>query len=241
MQAFADKGKFIADPDFVELPYEGPMSKDYARDVAKKLDMMKASPSIAPSEPQKYRSDTVHFSVIDRERNVVAMTESIECYFGSGVVVPGTGSLLNDQMHDFDPEPGGINSIQPGKRPASSMAPVILLGDETFMTLGGAGGPRIISSTIAVVTNVVDFGMDIREAVGAPRFHYQNKEVSADPAIPQSVQSSVKAMGHKVTVRDVVKNEWWYFGAVQAIIRDRKTGYLTGAADHRRDSEAIGY
>lgn len=92
-------------------------------------------------EPQKYKGGTVHFSVIDKERNVVAMTESIERYFGSGVVVPGTG-FLNDQMHDFDPEPGGINSIQPGKRPASSMALVILLGDgETFMTLGGAGGP----------------------------------------------------------------------------------------------------
>lgn len=242
MQAFADKGKYIADPDFVELPYEGLMSKEYARDMTKKLDMRKASASTSPGEPQEYRSDTVHFSVIDKDRNVVAMTESIECYFGSGVVVPGTGFLLNDQMHDFDPEPGGINSIEPGKRPASSMAPVILLRDgEPFMALGGSGGPRIVSSTIAVITNVVDFGMDIRQAVGAPRFHSQNKEVNLDPAIPQSVRNSLEAMGHKVTLRDVVQNEWWYFGAVQAIMQDSKKGYVAGAADPRRDGEAMGY
>jgi gamma-glutamyltranspeptidase/glutathione hydrolase len=241
MHGFVDKGKYSADPGFVEVPYEGLVSKAYAKKVAHGIDPAKASASINPGEPERFRNDTVHFSVVDKDRNVVAMTESIECYFGSGVTVPGTGFLLNDQMHDFDPEPGGINSIQPGKRPVSNMAPVLLLKDgEIFLTLGGAGGPRIPSSSIAVITNVVDFGMDVQEAVGAPRIHGQNMEVSVDPAIEESARQGLARMGHKVTVRDV-ENEWWYFGAVQAIMYDARMGHLTGAADPRRDGEAIGY
>jgi gamma-glutamyltranspeptidase/glutathione hydrolase len=122
------------------------------------------------------------------------------------------------------------------------MAPIIVLKDgEPFMTLGGAGGPRIVSSSIAVMTNVIDFGMEIQDAVSAPRFHSQNMEINVDPAIPESTRSSLAKMGHKLTVRDVVENEWWYFGAVQGIVLDTRTGYLKGAADPRRDGEAIGY
>jgi len=242
MQAFADKSRYIADPDFVKVPYRGLISKSYAKEVANRIDLGKASATMSPGDPEAYRNDTVHFSVIDRDRNVLAMTESIECYFGSGVTVPGTGFLLNDQMHDFDPEPGGINSIEPGKRPASSMAPIIVLKDgEPFMTLGGAGGPRIVSSSIAVMTNVIDFGMNIQEAVSAPRFHSQNDEINLDPAIPESTRDSLAKMGRKLTVRDVIENEWWYFGAVQAILSDRRTAYVEGAADPRRDGEAVGY
>ncbi len=242
MQAFADKSKFIADPDFVRLPYEGLISKGYAKEIAKRINPEKSSTDIKAGNPERYRNDTVHFSVIDKDKNVVAMTESIECYFGSGVTVPGTGFLLNDQMHDFDPEPGGVNSVEPGKRPASSMAPVIVLKDEKpFIALGGAGGPRIITASIAVLTNVIDFGMDLREAVAAPRFHAQNMEVNVDPAVPKTAQDSLRKMGHKVIVRDVNIAEWWYFGGVQAVMFNRKTGYMTGAADPRRDGQAIGY
>jgi gamma-glutamyltranspeptidase/glutathione hydrolase len=242
MHGFADKGKYIADPGFVEVPYQGLISKEYAKRIAHEIDATRAAINIGPGEPERYSSDTVHFSVVDKGRNVVAMTESIECYFGSGVTVPGTGFLLNDQMHDFDPEPGRINSIQPGKRPVSNMAPVILLRDgEVFLTLGGAGGPRIPSSSIAVITNTVDFGMNIQEAVGAPRIHGQNMEISVDPAIPESARQRLASMGHKVIVRDVVENEWWYFGAVQAIMYDAAKGYFTGASDPRRDGQAIGY
>jgi gamma-glutamyltranspeptidase/glutathione hydrolase len=242
MHAFADKSKYAADPDFAKVPYEGLVSKAYAKNIAQRIDPKRASVSIDPGQPERFRNDTVHFSVVDKDRNVVAMTESIECYFGSGVTVPGTGFLLNDQMHDFDPEPGGINSIEPGKRPVSNMAPVILLRDgELFLTLGGAGGPRIPSSSIAVITNTVDFGMNVKEAVSAPRFHAQNMEINVDPAITENARQDLSKMGHKVSLREVVAKEWWYFGAVQAIMYDANTGDLTGAADPRRDGEAIGY
>jgi len=226
----------------VRVPYEGLISKGYAKEIAKRINPEKSSTDVKAGNPERYRNDTVHFSVIDKDKNVVAMTESIECYFGSGVTVPGTGFLLNDQMHDFDPEPGGVNSVEPGKRPASSMAPVIVLKDEKpFIALGGAGGPRIITASIAVLTNVIDFGMDLREAVAAPRFHAQNMEVNVDPAVPKTAQDSLRKMGHKVIVRDVNIAEWWYFGGVQAVMFNRKTGYMTGAADPRRDGQAIGY
>jgi gamma-glutamyltranspeptidase/glutathione hydrolase len=170
------------------------------------------------------------------------MTESIECYFGSGVTVPGTGFLLNDQMHDFDPEPEGINSVEPGKRPASSMAPVIVLKDgKPFIALGGAGGPRIISATIVVLTNVIDFGLDVEQAVAAPRFHAQNLEVNVDPVVPKTTRDSLSKMGHKVIVKDVDVKEWWYFGGVQAVMFDSETCCMSGVADPRRDGGAVGY
>jgi gamma-glutamyltranspeptidase/glutathione hydrolase len=242
MQAFTDKGKYIADPDFKKIPYGDLLTREYAKKVAGKIEAKRADSDITGSDSQSRRGDTVHFSIVDKDRNIVAMTESIECYFGSGVVVEGTGFLLNDQMHDFDPEPGGINSIEPGKRPLSNMAPTLLLKDgEPFMALGGAGGPRIVSSIIAVITNTLDFGMSVRDAVAAPRFHAQNREISVEPAIPESTRKSLAGMGNKVVTRDVDKSEWWYFGAVQAVMLDRKSGGVFGASDPRRDGEASQY
>lgn len=242
MQAFADKGRYVADPEFRKLPYEYLLSREYAKKVASKIEVKKAHLDVVPWNSQSNRGDTVHFSIVDKDRNIVAMTESIECYFGSGVVVEGTGFLLNDQMHDFDPEVGGINSIEPGKRPPSNMAPTLILRDgEPLMALGGAGGPRIVSSIIAVITNTLDFGMSVRDAVAAPRFHAQNGEISVEPAIAEGTRKSLTGMGHRVITREVDKTEWWYFGAVQAVMLDRKTGSIFEASDPRRDGEARGY
>jgi gamma-glutamyltranspeptidase/glutathione hydrolase len=145
-------------------------------------------------------------------------------------------------MHDFDPEPGGINSIQPGKRPASNMAPTLILKDGVpLMALGGAGGPRIVTSIITVITNIVDFHMTLGEAIAAPRFHAQNKEINIDPAISEITRDSLMRMGHKVITREVDKKEFWYFGAVQAVMLDKEMGKVYGASDPRRDGEALGY
>jgi gamma-glutamyltranspeptidase/glutathione hydrolase len=240
-QAFADKAKHIADPDFVPLDYQRLLSKQYALGVAKDIaTKRRSSDAMRPGSANK--GGTVHFSIMDTEKNVVAMTESIECYFGSGVVVEGTGFLLNDQMHDFNLGLGGINSIEPGKRPSSNMAPTILLKDgRPFLAVGGSGGPRIVSSILATIINVIDFGMSAEEAVSAPRFHAQDREINIEPGIRENVRRRLRRMGHVITVSRTGKDEWWYPGAAQAVTLESSTGIMHGGADPRRDGEAKGY
>ncbi len=242
MQGFTDKGKYITDPEFNKLPYEQLLSKKYAKGKAKNIKFEMSSSILNTINTPSDKGETVHFSVIDKNLNVVAMTESIECFFGSGVVIENTGILMNDQMHDFDPKPGSSNSIVPGKRPPSSMSPTIILKDDKpFLALGGAGGPRIISSSIAVITNIIDYEMKVKDALSVPRIHAMNGEISIDPSLPGDKQKPLEKLGHKVTIKNVSGDEWWYFGAIQAIMFNNRTGDIYGAADPRRDGEAIGY
>lgn len=238
-QAFNDKKKFIADPDFNSINIDKLLSKKYAKRIAGKIDIDVISR--VKGQGLQDRGDTVHFSVIDSDKNIVSMTESIECYFGSGVTPEGTGFILNDQMHDFNPISGDINSIEPGKRPSSYMAPTLVMRDGApFLTLGSAGGSRIISSIVEVIVNMIDFGMNIREAVFAPRFHPHEGEINISSDIPEKSQMGLQKMGYKVRVRDINKDEWWYFGAVHAINYNSKSRNVYGAAEPLRDGVAIG-
>ena len=121
-RAYADRSKYMAAPDFADIPLTGLLSKDYATHLRESIDPEAASSDVSPGNPAAYEgASTTHVSIMDKEGNIVSLTQTIECFFGSGVVIPGTGILLNDQMHDYTPRPGTANSVEPGKQPLSSM------------------------------------------------------------------------------------------------------------------------
>jgi gamma-glutamyltranspeptidase / glutathione hydrolase len=225
------------DPDYVKLDVETLCSKAYARSLARPK----------PAVPPRTRgpgSQTTHLSVVDAERNVAAVTESVECYFGSGVTVPGTGVVLNDTMHDFDPEPGRPNSIAPGKRPLSNMVPTLLLRDsEPYLVLGSAGSARIVSSTLQTILNVVDHSLDIREAVAAPRFHYEGSgPIMMESRIGEPVRAALRREGFETETPDYVQLRPGYdvfFGGVHAVMMGR--GGMRAAADPRRWGAAAAF
>lgn len=237
---FADKAANSGDPDFVHVPVETMTSKDYARGLKEKIEQgrarfdYKAPAHIVPGAPS-----TSHLSVVDAQGNVVALTQSINSFFGSGIVVTGRGILLNNHLADFDSRPGRPNSIAPGRRPTSSIAPTIVLRDgKPFMTLGTPGATRIVSALAQIIVNVVDFGMPMDDAIEAPRIHSLGKTLHAEGRIPADVIEALKAMGHAVKTYPDFDN---YFGGAQGILIDAKGRKLTGGADSRRDGVAIGY
>lgn len=189
------------------------------------------------SGPRRNGSQTTHVSVMDAEGNVVSLTESLECFFGSGVMAPGTGMFLNDTMHDFDPVPGRINSIAPGKRPKSSMAPTIFFrGGKPEFVVGSAAGPRIITAVAQVTLNILEHGMDLQEAISAPRFHFQGgTTIRMEDRMPKTVQDELAKRGYHIELEGDYNLE---FGGVQAIYV--KNGVMHGGADPRRDGGAIG-
>lgn len=185
--AYADRSKYLGDPDFSPVPAEQLISKQYAKRLASRINPEKPTPSrhVKPGLPVFGQgADTTHFSVADRFGNVVSNTYTLNFPYGSGLAVAGTGILLNNEMDDFSVKPGvpnayGLtggekNSIAPGKRMLSSMTPTIVLkGKELFLATGSPGGSRIITSVLQVILNVIDHKMTIREAVAAPRIHHQ--------------------------------------------------------------------
>lgn len=185
--SYADRSKYLGDPDFVEVPTETLTSKEYAREIARKISIDQALPSddIAPGNLAIYESDeTTHYSVVDDEGNMIGNTYTLMFSFGSGVVIEGTGILMNNNMGNFTlrsdiPDAFGLmgsdnNLIRPSRRPVSSMSPVMLLKDgEPILMTGSPGGSKIISANMQMVLNVVEFGMNIADASVAPRIHHQ--------------------------------------------------------------------
>ena len=237
---YADKSINTADPDFYDVPVDSFIDKNYANRLREKINPAKASFDYIPPELIATESNsTSHLSVIDEQGNVVALTQSINNFFGSGIVVPGTGILLNDHLSDFDDEPGRPNSIAPYKRPTSSIAPTIILKNgKPFMSLGTPGGTRIISALAQIIMNVIDFGMSMDDAIEAPRVHCLNKVLHVEGRINAAIVAQLKSMGHSIKVHPDFDN---YFGGAQGILFDQKRKRLCGGADSRRDGVAIGY
>ena len=185
--AYADRSKYLGDPDFVEIPTAAMINKDYARDLAAKISMDRAIPSaeIAPGNLAMYESDeTTHYSVMDSEGNMVGNTYTLMFSFGSGVVIEGTGILMNNNMGNFTlrpdiPDAFGLmgsenNTIRPDRRQVSSMSPVFVSRDgKPFFITGTPGGSKIISANMQMVLNVLEYGMNIADAAVAPRIHHQ--------------------------------------------------------------------
>jgi gamma-glutamyltranspeptidase/glutathione hydrolase len=216
--AFADRNAYLADPEYVDAPVTGLLSKEFAAQRRAQIDMKRAAANVAAGDPYGYQQDqsiplrpqpramqrenahTTHFTVSDKEGNVVSYTFTIESWGGSGIVVPGYGFLLNNEMTDFDFSGPRPNVPEAGKRPRSSMAPTIALKDgKPAFTIGSPGGATIITTVLQTIVNYVDFGMPMDAAINAPRLSERNGETtSVEPGFAGSSQAkALEAFGHK--------------------------------------------
>lgn len=241
--AFADRAHWLGDADFAAVP-KGLASKKYARRLAKKIDPTKAAPVDAHSTPSNAGTDlfgkhTTHFSTADTEGWWVTCTATVNTTFGSGVVIPGTGIVMNNEMDDFSAQPGApnvfgligaeANAIAPGKRPLSSMSPTIVLRDgKPIFTVGAAGGPTIITQVVLAIIQVVDFGKSPTEALGRARFHHQWKpdRLLVEKTLGQAIIDALLAKGHTVEIVNTL-------GAAQSIGLGQDGKAFRGSPDPR--------
>jgi gamma-glutamyltranspeptidase/glutathione hydrolase len=244
--AYADRSKHLGDPDYYDVPAEWLMSKAYARQLAAGIDMKRARPSsdVAPGVPPAYESpDTTHFSVIDRDGNVVSNTTTLNFSFGSGIAVTGAGFLLNNEMDDFSAKAGvpnayGLigheaNEIDSGKRPLSSMTPAIVLDDgRAWFATGSPGGSRIITTVLQMIVNVIDHDMNIAEAEAAPRMHHQwlPDVLQLESGFSPDTIRILEARGHDIAATQ------WSMGSLQTVAW--KDGVFRGSSDPRRPNAA---
>jgi len=242
-RAYADRSQYLGDEDFVQVPLKGLTSKKYAEELRKGINPDKATPSktIAPANPLPYESnETTHFSIVDKYGNAVSNTYTINFSYGSGIVVDGAGFLLNNEMDDFSAKPGvpnayGLiggeaNKVEPNKRMLSSMSPTIVKKDgKNFLVTGSPGGSRIITTTLQVIMNVIDHGLNIKSAVAAPRIHHQwlPDEIRIEEGISPDTIEMLEKKGHKVVQKSSM-------GAIQSIMI--KDGMMYGGADPRRST-----
>lgn len=247
--AFFDRATYLGDPDFVSIPLQRLLSKDYAARLRGQItNQATSSASLGPAVPPPVeKPETTHYSVLDRHGNAVSVTTTINGAFGAGVVAPGTGFLLNDEMDDFMVKPavsnqfglvqGEGNAIEPGKRPLSSMAPTIVLKDGAVAIVAGSpGGPRIITATLEAMLNVIDYGMNAQEAVDSPRLHHQWEPdvlYAERFALSPDTRTRLERMGYKI-------EEQKPWGAVALIAGGTAApqGAYFGASDPRRPSGA---
>lgn len=258
---FADRGAYMADTAFVDVPLEGITSKEYAKTLAAKIDATKImTDGIMPGDPKAFQKEprfsemsaprglggeqisTSSFSTVDEEGNIVASTNTINYFCGSGVMVPEYGFLLNDEMDDFSQNPASVNAPEPGKRPLSSMSPTIVLDPEgrPYMSIGAAGATRIFTSIAQIIMNTVDYGMTMSEAITAPRIH--NQLAGGDKAGKLMMEGHFdesSIMWMKMRGYDVQENV--HVGTAQGILFDRGKGLMNGGADFRRLGVPVGY
>lgn len=249
--AYADRSEYLGDPDFVDVPVEALMSKEYAADMRDKISATFATPSeqIKPADLAPYESDqTTHYSIIDKDGNAISNTYTINFSYGSGLVAEGTGVLMNNEMDDFSAKPGvpnayglvggDANAVQGGKRPLSSMTPTIVNKDgQVWLVTGSPGGARIITTVLQVVMNMIDHDMNVAEASAAPRIHHQwlPDQLRIEEGISVDTQRALQAKGHVLSLEEVM-------GSTQSVMRDPETGFLLGASDPRRAGAAtVGY
>jgi gamma-glutamyltranspeptidase / glutathione hydrolase len=248
-RAYADRSRWLGDPDHWPVPVEGLISREYAEKLGKTIDRSTRS-EVAPGVPPgaKESDDTTHFSIVDKDGNAVACTTTINSTFGAMVVAEGTGFLLNNEMDDFSAKPGvpnqfglvggDANAIAPHKRMLSSMTPTIVLKDgQLRWVLGAPGGGRIITGVTQVLLNVVDHGMSLEQAVRAPRIHHQwlPDEITWEPlALPPDVREALAKKGHTFAQRPR--------GIAQVhAVELRRDGTRVGVADHRGAGAAVAY
>jgi gamma-glutamyltranspeptidase/glutathione hydrolase len=239
--AYADRSKYLGDPDFYDVPVDKITSYDYSREINEniKIGFSLDSKDIHPGMYLNNEShETTHFSVADKNGNIVSSTYTLNSTFGSGVVIKGTGILMNNEMDDFSAAPGipnqfGLlgseaNEIAPKKRPLSSMSPTIVMkNNELFFTTGSPGGSRIISAVLQSILNIVDFDMDLEEATYAKRIHHQWQPdvLEIELSIDQMTKNELKGIGYNVKIKDPLT-------CIQTIMYKDKE--YTGYGDFRR-------
>lgn len=240
---FADRSAYMADTAFAEVPLKGLTSKDYAKTIADKIT--DESQSWEAGDPNPYEgTSTTAYSVADAEGNIVSVTQTIECFWGSKIAIPGYGFIMNDQLHDFDTDPESVNCLEGGKKPLSSMSPTIVLDKEgnAFMSVGSPGGLRIWPTVAQVISNVIDHGMGMQEAIDCARIYDRGNadgicyESDGKNPVTAETVSALEAKGHTLTD----KGSWnLFFGGCQGILFTENG--IEGGADPRRDGKAIGF
>ena len=249
--AFADRAHWLGDPDFAKVP-RGLVAKKYAATLAKRINLRHTTEVPSHDEPPNWRTDvfqrhTTHWSVADAEGNWVACTATVNTSFGSKVVIPGTGVVMNNQMDDFSAQPGvanyfGLigaeaNAVAPGKRPLSSMTPTIVLRDgNPIIALGAAGGPKIISAVLTELIGMLDLGLTPQQALAAPRIHQQwsPNETMIEAGLPENLQAALRERGHKLNVLSALS-------VSQIVARSPDGRSFVGAADPRAGGTAGGW
>jgi gamma-glutamyltranspeptidase/glutathione hydrolase len=239
--AFADRQRFMGDPSEVEVPVHGLISKDYAADRAKRIGVR--ATEFTPGDPSVYEDDggcTTHVSAMDSKGNMVVATQTLNNVFGSKVMVPGTGMMLNNCMALFDPRPGRANSVAGGKRMLSSMSPTVVLRDgEPFLCIGTPGGLRIFPSVCQAIVNIVDFGMTIQEAVEAPRIWTMGipgtpgEKLHLEPGFGGDVVGGLRSRGHEIVIMPKIA------GGMNGVLLD-EFGMMHGGACWRADGTPMG-
>jgi gamma-glutamyltranspeptidase / glutathione hydrolase len=257
-RAFADRASFLGDTDFVKVPVAALTSDKYAEERRKTINPVRASSSReqGAGNPAPYESpDTTHFTIVDADGNVVSNTYTLNDSFGSGVTVAGTGILLNNEMDDFTSKvgvandygliQGEANAIEPKKRPLSSMTPTIVLKDgKPLFAIGSPGGPTIINTVLHTIVNVIDFDMNIQQAIDAPRFHHQWQPdvIYWEPfGVNPDTRATLEKMGHKFRELPGMSTTPGNIGDAHGVMIDPVNGMRMGASDSRLGGVAIGF
>jgi len=263
--AMADREKFLGDMDFIKIPYNGLLSKDYARERRKLIDPAKASLELRPGSPEKFVAgaserpwhvvldddadfdgDTSYIAIVDKDRNMVSFEPSLHSVFGTGVVMGNTGIIFNCRGDYYSLVRGEANALEPGKRPRSTLQSTLVMKDgQPFMITGSPGGDDQVMITMQTLVNVIDFGMNVQQAIEAPRWSTSSFPSSPFPhtmlpgtmaveeRIPEATQKELIARGHKLRVSPP-----WSLASSAAIIVDAKTGVLSAGADPRVEAYA---
>ncbi|MFC0274993.1 gamma-glutamyltransferase [Metabacillus herbersteinensis] len=251
--AYADRAAYAGDPEFVNVPLNGLLNPDYIKERQELISLNAVNSKPEAGKPWKYEADTAnyeqtsqpndrqygettHFTVTDRWGNVVSYTTTIEQVFGTGIMVPGYGFMLNNELTDFDAVPGGANEVQPNKRPLSSMTPTIVFeDDQPVLTVGSPGGPTIITSVLQTILHAIEYDMELKAAVEEPRIYTNNlSSYRYEDGISPDVIGQLNAMGHRFGPNPVT------IGNVQSILIDHESGTFKGVADSSRNGAAIG-
>jgi len=268
--AMADREKYLGDADFIHIPFEGLLSKDYARERRALIDPSHASMELRPGTAEKYtrstqalnrpwhinlqgeadhEGDTSYLAVVDKDRNMVSFEPSLHSGFGTGVVMGDLGFIFNCRGDYYSLVEGEANALAPGKRPRSTLQSTLVMKDsQPFMIVGSPGGDDQVFRTLQTLLNVVDFGMNVQEAIEAPRWATRSfpaspfphtmypGEISVEQRVPQPVRDCLTTRGHKLRVSGP-----WTMGSLAAIVVDPKSGVLSAGTDPRVDAYAIAW
>lgn len=232
--AYSERAARLADPEHAEVPVEALLSDAHAEALRARIDVQRMTPDLTPPELPEHR-DTVYLTVVDADRNAVSFINSLFHSFGSGILAPESGVMLHNRGAGFALGPGHPNELMPGKRPMHTIIPALAVrGDRAWLPFGVMGGHFQPVGQAHFLTNVLDFGMDVQEALDCPRAFHFDGVLSCERGVPRSTREALERLGHAVDVPDLP------FGGGQAISIDPDNGVLSAGSDPRKDGAAIG-